>query len=351
LRRYFWLTVTATLVLAACSSPSPSPSATEATTAGVVEIVDQGGVNVVIPQPVERIASAYSMSTYYVYVVGEGDRLVAAEYLGARDEAGKAVMRRIDPNFDAIAGAGGIASQQDLNVEELAALEPDLVLGSLRSEWLPTVEELGIPIIRYEGETPEKLKEAVLLTGQALGPEATARAQVFVDYYGQTLADILAQTDGIAEDGRPRVYFSGTEPLRVASGEMYQTYMIEAAGGVSVSKDLSGYWNDVNMEQVLIWNPDVIFVPPYGGASVEAITASPEWAEVAAVRNGRVYMVPKLVAPWDTPVPDSVLGIIWMADKLYPGQLTLDCAAETKAFYNQFYNYAISDGEVEALCR
>jgi iron complex transport system substrate-binding protein len=63
-----------------------------------------------------------------------------------------------------------------------------------------------------------------------------------------------------------------------------------------------------------------------------------------------VYRVPKLVAPWDTPVPDSVLGIVWMAQTLYPEVVELDCAAETEHFYRTFYDYDISAQEVADLC-
>jgi iron complex transport system substrate-binding protein len=131
---------------------------------------------------------------------------------------------------------------------------------------------------------------------------------------------------------------------------MYQTAMIEAAGGESVSVDLVGYWNDVNLEQIAAWNPDVIVIPPYGGATVEAITDSPEWQILDAVQAGRVYQIPKLVAPWDTPAPDSVLGIIWLAETLYPEEVQLSCAAETETFYNTFYGYDISAEEIADLC-
>jgi hypothetical protein len=57
-----------------------------------------------------------------------------------------------------------------------------------------------------------------------------------------------------------------------------------------------------------------------------------------------------LVVPWDTPAPDSVLGIIWMAGRLNPGLISLDCGEEAAYFYNTFYNYAISGDEIVAIC-
>jgi iron complex transport system substrate-binding protein len=314
-----------------------------------VEIVDQSGMTVRVPQPVRRIASPYSIATYYVYGVGAADRLVVAGYLGARDPEGKAGMLKLDPNFEAIANAVSTLNQQEANLEELAALQPDLILASTRTGWLDAAGALGVPIIRFEGESPQALQDAMTLLGAALGPHATYQAAKSNAYYRDTLEAILAQTQIIADP--LRVYFSGTEPLRVASGDMYQTDMVEAAGAVSVTADLIGYWNDVNLEQVALWNPDVIFYVPYGGASAEAFTGAAEWSAIRAVSEGRIYRLPKLAAPWDTPVPDSILGIIWMAQTLYPGQVNLDCAAETMTFYRLFYGYAMGEEEAQSLCK
>lgn len=313
-----------------------------------VTLVDQGGVEVTIPQPVRRIASAYGVATYYAYATGAGARLVAASYVGVRGPAAQNSMRRVDPNFDTLFTAVSALNQNEVNVEELASLNPDLVLASARTQWLDTVSELGIPILRFEGESPEMFKQAMLLIGQALGPDAAYRAEMYNTYYDDTLALIRAQVASVEQP--KRVYFSGTEPLRTASGDMYQTAMIEAAGADSVSAGLTGYWNDVNLEQVLLWDPDVIFVPTYGGASVEAITESDEWAVLGAVQNGQVYQLPMFISPWDTPLPDSILGIMWMAETLYPDQVDLDCEGQVRTFYTMFYDYAISADEVQGLC-
>lgn len=315
-----------------------------------VTLTDQAGNVVEIPQPVRRVISAHGPTTSFLYGVGAEDLLVAASYLGARDPVGKAALTRIDPRSEEIS-ADDYFSQETFNVEEAARLDPDLIVASARTQWLDVVAELEIQTFLFEAETPERLKEAMWSTGQMFGPAATAQAEEWISYYDETFASVVEQTSSLSDEERVRVLFTGTEPLRIASGDMYQTAMIEAAGGVSVSEELTGYWNDVNLEQIAIWVPDVIIVPPYGGATVEAITDSPEWQILEAVQEGRVYQMPKLVAPWDTPAPDSVLGIIWLAEKLYPDLEGLDCATETEYFYNTFYDYAISGEEVDALCQ
>jgi iron complex transport system substrate-binding protein len=313
-------------------------------------LTDQTQNNVLFSQPVKRVISAYGPSTAFVYTVNAKDRLVSASYLGARDPLGQSVMAKMDERFPEIMGDDNF-SQDNFNIEQAASLDPDLIIASSRSAWLDSAAQLEIPVFLYDAETPELLKEAVLSTGIMFGPQSNAYAEAWVAYYDGIIHNIQRKTVDIPDEDRVRVLFTGTSPLRVASGEMYQDFVIRAAGGVSVSSSLTGYWNDVNLEQIAIWDPDVIIVPPYGGATIDAIIESPEWQILDAVQAGRVYRMPKLVAPWDTPVPDSVLGIIWMAELLYPDLIDLDCAEEVEYFYHTFYQYQITQEELEMVCQ
>ena len=313
-----------------------------------ITLTDQAGNTVEYPQPIHRVISAYGPATAMVYGVGAGGRLVAAAYLGAKN-AGATAMENIDSRFPELDN-GGSFSQKEFNLEEAATLNPNLIIAGARSTWLDTVSELGIPSFLYDAETPEALKEAILLTGQLFGPNTAAQAEAWVKYYDWITASVIEQTQNIPDEDRIQVLFTGTDPLRIASGEMIQSSLIEIAGGVSVSSELTGYWNDVNLEQIAIWDPELILVPPYGGATVAAITDSADWQVFEAVQAGLVYQMPKLVAPWDTPTPDTVLAIIWLSNLLYPELDTPDCGEQVQYFYNTFYNYDISAEEIDSLC-
>ena len=310
-----------------------------------VTVVDQGGRELTIAQPVERLASPYSLATYLAYGVGAGDRVVAAGFLGARDPEGIAAMTRIDPRFPDLVA---FASQETTNVEAIAALAPDVVFASARSEWIASVEAIGVPVVVFDGESREQLIGAMRLAGALFGPDAAARAEAWVAYFEEIVDQVVAFTSVL--DELPRVLFTGTERTRVASGEMYQSFLVTAAGGVSVTAELGGFWNDVGVEQVIGWSPEVVLVPPYGRASVAAVVEDPTWRTVPAVREGAVYRVPKLVAPWDTPVPDSALALVWLTEVLHPGLVGLSCVDETAFFYRRFYQYDISPEEAAGLC-
>jgi iron complex transport system substrate-binding protein len=313
-----------------------------------VTVTDQAGNAVEIAQPVRRAISPFSLTTYLFYALNSADRLVAGGYLGARTPVGAARMTAIDPRFPELSGY--TMNQREINIEQVALLEPDVIFTSARSAWLDTVAELNIPVVLFQGESPERLIDSLRIAGAVLGPNAAAHAEGWIAYYQSILDTVTAGTADLDDPARPGVLLVGEDALRVISGEMYQTSVIEAAGGRSVSAELSGYWTDVNLEQITLWNPDVIVIVPYGPVTVETITGSPEWANIAAVQNGQVYKMPSWVAPWDTPTADSILGIIWLAGTLHPDRLTLSCADEAVYFYNTFYGYRIDRDEIAAVC-
>ena len=65
--------------------------------------------------------------------------------------------------------------------------------------------------------------------------------------------------------------------------------MIETAGGVNVTAGFQSdeLWTDVNIEQIIAWNPEVIYIPAYADYTVEDILNDPQWAKISAVKNKR----------------------------------------------------------------
>lgn len=320
---------------------------TSAVSQGVVEVVDQTGAVVQIPQPVERIVSAYGISTYYVYALGAGDRLVAARYVvpGPLARPVQDIHRRLDPHFDEKSLPGAPT------IEEVVARGADLVLANpIKNRGLAEIlRGLDIPVIEYIPESVALVKEAISLTGMALGPNAAIRAAALRTYFDKVLEEIAAELADIPVQEKPKVLFVGTEPLQVASGDMYQTEMIAIAGGVSASQDLPGYWKDVSLEQVIIWDPEVIVIAPYSMVRPDDILTDPYWQSVAAVRERRIYKMPRLIAPWDVPVPESVLGIIWLAKVLHPDRISLSPQLEAQRFCREFYGLVLSQEELISL--
>lgn len=312
----------------------------------VVQVIDQTGDVVLVPQPVERLICVYGPGTYLIYALGAGDLLVEAWYVGV-----KGISQAWDSMFKIEPRLADILAFGDPNVEDMVARGAQLVFagGSQHDAFAKQLGDLGIPVIQYVMETPDALKEAMVTTAQVLGSEAKQRAALFLYDFLRITDTVEHDLGGIAAPDRPRVLFVGTDPLKVASGDMYQTWLVDAAGGVSVSADLRGAWNTVNLEQILVWDPDVIVIPPYGPVKPVDLAANPDWQTVRAVRENRIYRMPRVFGPMDTPVPESLLGVLWLANALHPGAISLDIAAEMNAFYATYYDYSLTEAELLLL--
>lgn len=311
--------------------------------AGQVLVVDQAGREVVVPGQPNRIASAFGVATAYLYPLISANQIVAARYLGIPDHPlSQVVMARVDPGYQQKAlGA-------EITVEELVAKNVDLVFAGLKHKDLAQIlGEVRIPTILIGPETFEAVQEATILIGRALGQED--RAQALITFYQGILAAIAAATGNIPQGQRPKVLVLGTAALRVASGSMYQSRMVELAGGISVTQGLPGSWQNVNIEQIIIWNPDVLIIVPYSPVNPADLMSDPLWAEISAVKHGRVYKMPQLLFAWDTPIPESVLGVLWLAERLHPGQVQLDLGNTIRDFYREFYRCELSWEELNAL--
>jgi iron complex transport system substrate-binding protein len=309
---------------------------------GKLVITDQAGRSVEIETPVERVVSLYGVATMYLYALGVQDRLVLGTYVGLRPETPPwEALSAVDPDLPEK------YSRAKPSLEEILAREPDLVLASatIDRETADGLSAFGVPVVLLHAEDVQGIKEATEILGKVFGTEErVARLIAYLEESVERIRGLMAEKGLEA----PRVLFVGTRPLRVASGDMYQTELIRLAGGIPVAEELRGYWQNVDIEQVLLWDPEVIFIAPYGKVFPEDLFADPVWRAVRAVREGRVYKMPRVFAPWDVPTPESFLGLLWMAAKLHP-ELGIDVVAEARAFYRDFYGYELSEATLSVI--
>jgi len=311
-----------------------------------LDLVDQVGQSVQVSQPVERVVSVYGMGTYYLYALGAQDLLVGGGYVGVKSVAqASETLLRMEPRFEDLFFFG------DPNPEEILLRDPDLILadGARHAEFAEQMDDLSVPTLQFLVESSDQLREALRLTARALGGEAMARADAFEAEMDRVLEVIGADLAAVLDEERIQVLFLGTSLELVASGDMYQSELIARAGGRSVSQDLFGYWNEVNLEQIIRWDPDVIIIPPYGPLQPDQLLSNPDWASIQAVADGRVYRMPRLIAPMDTPVPESLLGIVWLAGTLYPELVSLGLNEEFARFYRDFYGLELTEDEILLL--
>jgi iron complex transport system substrate-binding protein len=304
------------------------------------QVTDMMGHTVTVPRRVVRIATLSATATQLVFAVGAQDQLVVASFGSA--VKGKA-MEAIYPRMNQVPEAG---NQNAANVETLLAARPDIVLTE-EGPALDQMKAVGLPAYAFSAEQPGQLYDAIKRMGALTGH--TAEAAASLDVLTTKMKEITDAV-GVVEPARsPKVYVAGTSIFRTFGGDFFQTFIVRNAGGVSVSEQLTGGKVDVSPEQVLVWNPDIIILTSYTKDTVSDVITNPKLQNVAAVRDHRVYVMPKYVVSWDMPVPESFLGTMWLAHKLYPDQVRFDMSAEIAQFYRQFYGFTVPAADLAAL--
>jgi iron complex transport system substrate-binding protein len=238
------------------------------------------------------------------------------------------------------------------NLEAVLALRPDLILdvGSTRAIFVSLAErvqqQIGIPYALLDGRFA-----ATVATYRTLGALVRRReaAEKLAGYAEKTLRTISARIADIAPPHRPRVYYArGPRGLVTGLGGSINVETIEFLAG-NVAGAMRGGLANVSIEQVLLWNPEVIVTIDRGFAA--AVGRDPAWASVDAVRHGRVYLSPRLPFGWVDfpPSVNRLIGLWWLAKILYPGRFPEDMRALTRDFYALFYHRTPSDAQIDEV--
>ena len=286
-----------------------------------------------------RVVTTYKPATEIVLALGAKDKLVGANGKSKKDP----MITALDPALaERLLEVG---SKSGMNVEQIIALKPDVVVTNERKAGADTIAKLkeqNINVITIEPESLDLLQSDIKKVGEAIGE--SENADKLIAYYDSKLAYMAEKLKAV--ENKKTVYLAGGHGfLSTCSGDFYQHEIIELAGGKDVGAELKGGWNDVSVEQVLAWNPDVIASVMYcDGGKPSEIMAREDIQTLGAVKNKAVYQIPSNLAAWDMPQPSSILAIMWLGQKLYPEVFAdLDMQAEANEYYTTFYGKSFDD--------
>jgi iron complex transport system substrate-binding protein len=107
----------------------------------------------------------------------------------------------------------------------------------------------------------------------------------------------------------------------------------------------------VSIEQVLLWNPDVIVTIESNFHA--AARTHPQWRDLPAVKAGRVYLAPTLPFGWidSPPSINRLIGLRWLARILYPDAFPEDLRPIVRDFYTRCYHQTPTDAQLDQLLR
>ncbi len=321
-------------------------------------VTDQLGRKVNIPDKISRAVVLEHHTLDVIIQIGAKSQVVGTlerwkKYLPG---AVKAM-----PELENMARPGDLKT---VNIEELLKLNPDLVIVTHYAppDMIKQIESTGLPVVavsfyRADYEQASKLnpdlkdpdraytegmKDGIALMGTVFGRPKQARE--LIDNMTKNREMLQGKLGDISRDGRVKCYMANPKLHTYGTGK-YTGVIMHRAGGRNVAEEIKGY-QQVSMEEILQWDPEVLFVQDRYKAIIPEIKNDPTWQAVDAVKNERIYLCPEYVKPWGHPCPESLaLGEIWMAKRLYPEKLAdMDLQKLVNEYYEKFYGIPYEGG-------
>jgi len=316
------------------------------------EIIDMSGKKVEIPEIITKVFGSSPPSTYMIYTI-DASLIVGLNFNHARGNNESSNM--LDPHFMALPIVGGLqGGGNSMNRETLLSLHPDVVFlwnndaSSQLAQYL--FESSKIPSINVDLESVESLPKAYLFFGEVLGKQD--RAKILSDY----ATNALEKTQEIVRlnaSQRPIVYYAeGNDGLATECDQSFHYEAIKFAGGINphLCQTKSGLGLEkVSLEQVILYNPDIIIAQEK--EFFEKVKNDARWRSIKAVREGKIFLVPKVPFNWIDRPPSfmRLLGIRWLTYVLYATPTSEQFTQEMRAFYKLFLNIDLTEEQIRHI--
>lgn len=310
------------------------------------EFTDSTGRTVTLPANITKIAISGPLSQIYILPLA-GDMLVGVSTAYAED-AQSYLPAYIYEKAEIGQLYGG---KGEMDLEALLAAAPDVVIDigeakkTTADDLTALTEQTGIPFIHIDA-TVATAPEAYRILGKLLGREEKAEElAVWCENTYAMIADMMMQVDA-AGARKTLLYCLGDKGVNViAKGSFHAETINFMSDNLAVVEEVvsSGAGNEVDLEQILLWNPDVIIFAP--DSCYEDIAASQQWQSVGAVARGDFYKTPTGPYGWlsSPPAVQRYLGMLWLGQLLYPEYTQYDLQTEVTEYYKLFYGCNLTD--------
>ncbi|MFO1206252.1 MAG: ABC transporter substrate-binding protein [Burkholderiales bacterium] len=314
------------------------------------DIVDSAGRKVAVPATVCRVYAAGPPASIMVYAIAPEKLLGWTRAMSAAEAAFLPQRYAELPPLGRLTGRGNTA-----NVEVVLATKPDLIVdaGATGDTYVSLADSVqqqtGVAYVLYDGTFAAT---SASLRGLAAAMGDGARGELLADYVDRRVQTVKAKVASIPRERRPRVYYArGATGLQTALAGSINAEVLDILGAVNVagSQAAAGGLVNVSMEQVLAWNPDVMVTTDPGFFT--RVWTDARWSSLTAVKNARVYLSPQLPFGWFDfpPGPNRLIGLLWLANILYPDVFSEDLRAQATEFYRIFYHQEPTRAQLDAL--
>lgn len=252
--------------------------AAAALTAQAETLTDMAGRELVLDAPLTRVIALNPADCEILYALGAQDVLVGrGEYCNYPED---------------VLSLPSVNSGAQTNIEQILALEPEVIIMSKMAQTVEQVEALekaGVRVVISDAQSLEGVYEAIALLGELTAREEAAEALA---------QEMRSGFDAIRQQAQTiekTVYFE-VSPLEwglwTSGKDTFLDELAQIVGLTNAFSDVTG-WAEISQEQVLERDPDYIVTTAayYGEGElpVDEIASREGWQDLRAVKNGAIY--------------------------------------------------------------
>lgn len=261
---------------------------------------DESGRDVTLPDHPHSLICLAPSITDIVYALGRGD-----------DIAGITDYTKYPPEARQKPSVGGVT---DTSLERIVSLHPNLVLAIAdfnSADLIRAIEKLGLPVFLIHPHGLHDIYRSIESIGKAIDAEQQASALV---------RNLQAREDAVrrrvAGKPQPTIFFVlWADPIMTAGHGAFITELIEAAGGKSVTADVSTEWPQLSLESVLAEQPQYLLLVRGSAVTLESLRHQGNWKRLDAVRDGKVFYADDRI---ELPSPAAFDALEELARQFHP---------------------------------
>ena len=307
-------------------------------------IVDCSGAEVEIPVNVERVIAPNQPFCSFMIAMGEADKLIGSH----GSVLGQVWAQYFYEDILSVELYG-----YKPEAELLYAADADLVVVK-NPAYAETLRNAGLPAIYFGYSNVDELRYAVNLMAEIFGDSAAEWAEKWFACLDDTIASISDDLQDLPESEKKSVYFINAA---INPGTLYSTfgggsfteYWINTIGGELVTSPYEGI-EEIEQEEALTLDPDVIFISGYAEYTrLEELKADPLWADMRAVADGEIYLMPTSLVTYDRFAVELPLLLDYSANLLYPELHSFSGIDALREFNEEFYGITFEDELLENM--
>lgn len=321
-----------------------------------IVVTDMLGRKVTVPANIDKVVALRAGALRLLVYMDAADMIAGVE------ENEKRSSRPYLLAFPELMKLPSVGPQMGGDPELIVAAQPDVIFISYSTvgEADALQQKTGIPVVAIDCPdlqvNSNGLFDSFSLIGKILHKKN--RADSLIKGISSMIEELNTRTSSIKPEDKPGVYvggvaYSGAHGIASTHGAFAPFLFVNANNVVSgkqniVSSHVKG--TNIDIEQLLLWNPDIIFIDESGySLALQDINNQPALKKsLDAIRNNQLYCL----LPYNNYATnyEFVLLNAWFAGKIiYPQQFE-DIDIETKAseVLTLFFNKPVSLSQMKS---